>query len=68
MDYKKAFVGTMGAALLGAGVGATKGIEKGLDAGIKIGMIAGILVGVVGSKICVMGKDKLKEKFIQECN
>ena len=67
VDYKNTLAGALGGAIVGTGVGAKTGLKKGLGLGIKIGFIggmtAGMAAGVVGTKICLMSKDMLKEKI-----
>ena len=64
MDLKNTLIMTLGGAVIGAGMGGKKGLEKGLSVGSKIGFVGGIAAGILGTAICMLGRKKIKEKFV----
>lgn len=56
---KKAIIGTVGGALIGAALGG----RKALSLGVKIGVATAVTTAAVGSTILVVGKKKIKNKF-----
>ena len=56
---KKAVIGTVGGALIGAALGG----RKALNLGMKIGVATAVTTAAVGSTIFVVGKKKIKNKF-----
>lgn len=56
---KKAIIGTVGGALIGAAVGG----KKALNLGVKIGLVTAVTTAAVGSTVFVIGKKKIKRKF-----
>ena len=64
MNCKKILMTTVGAAVVGAGMGGKKGLEKGLGLGVKIGFISGVTAVLVGSTAVLVGKNKIKRKYL----
>lgn len=58
MNIKRAFIGTIGATAIIAGISG----KKGLNVGMKWGFGAGMTAGVIGSTIFVLGKNMIKRK------
>lgn len=63
MNNKKAILATLGGTVVGVGIGGKEGFKKGICFGMKMGFLAGVAAGIVGTKLCMMGKDMVKEKM-----
>lgn len=63
MNNKKAILGILGGTVVAAGIGGKEGFKKGMCFGMKMGFLGGMAAGIVGTKLCMMGKDMVKEKM-----
>ena len=61
---KKVIIGALGATAIGAGLGGKKGLETGLGLGLKTGFAVGMTSGIVGFTVCLLAKNKIKNRCI----